>query len=84
MTLNVLQARSHFPALNSGYIFTDNAGGSQAAKEVKCGMIHKRWCGRAWRGTPKRAQLEEETLLTSLQLSWAIGTTYIYMFKFFK
>ena len=33
-TLNVLQARSHFPALNSGYIFADNAGGSQAAKEV--------------------------------------------------
>ena len=33
-TLNVFQARSHFPALNSGYIFADNAGGSQAAKEV--------------------------------------------------
>jgi selenocysteine lyase/cysteine desulfurase len=33
-TLNILQARSHFPALNSGYIFADNAGGSQAAKEV--------------------------------------------------
>ena len=33
-TLNVLQARSHFPALNSGYIFADNAGGSQAAKDV--------------------------------------------------
>ena len=32
--LNVFQARSHFPALNSGYIFADNAGGSQAAKEV--------------------------------------------------
>jgi hypothetical protein len=31
---NVFQARSHFPALNSGYIFADNAGGSQAAKEV--------------------------------------------------
>ena len=34
MILNVLQTRSHFPALNSGYIFADNAGGSQAAKEV--------------------------------------------------
>ena len=33
-TLNLFQARSHFPALNSGYIFADNAGGSQAAKEV--------------------------------------------------
>jgi len=33
-TLNVFQARSHFPALNSGYIFADNAGGSQAAKDV--------------------------------------------------
>ncbi|KAF8997914.1 pyridoxal phosphate-dependent transferase [Cyathus striatus] len=34
MTLNVAKARSHFPALDSGYIFADNAGGSQAAKEV--------------------------------------------------
>ena len=33
-TLNVLQARSHFPALNSGYIYADNAGGSQATKGV--------------------------------------------------
>jgi selenocysteine lyase/cysteine desulfurase len=33
-TLDAFQARSHFPALNSGFIFADNAGGSQAAKEV--------------------------------------------------
>ncbi|KAF9454405.1 PLP-dependent transferase [Macrolepiota fuliginosa MF-IS2] len=31
---NVTNARSHFPSLNSGYIFADNAGGSQAAKET--------------------------------------------------
>lgn len=31
---DVTNARSHFPALKSGYIFADNAGGSQAAKEV--------------------------------------------------
>jgi selenocysteine lyase/cysteine desulfurase len=33
-TLNVAKARSHFPALDSGFVFADNAGGSQAAKEV--------------------------------------------------
>ena len=33
-TLDVGQARSHFPALNSGFIFADNAGGSQATKGV--------------------------------------------------
>ncbi len=32
--LDVTNARSHFPSLNSGYIFADNAGGSQAAKET--------------------------------------------------
>jgi selenocysteine lyase/cysteine desulfurase len=32
--LDVAKARSHFPALVSGYIFADNAGGSQAAKPV--------------------------------------------------
>lgn len=31
---DVISARSHFPSLDSGYIFADNAGGSQAAKEV--------------------------------------------------
>ncbi|KAF8159241.1 pyridoxal phosphate-dependent transferase [Crassisporium funariophilum] len=31
---DVSKARSHFPALDSGFIFADNAGGSQAAKEV--------------------------------------------------
>ncbi|KDR80956.1 hypothetical protein GALMADRAFT_1116937 [Galerina marginata CBS 339.88] len=33
-SLDVEQARSHFPILATGYIFADNAGGSQAAKEV--------------------------------------------------
>ncbi|KIK62697.1 hypothetical protein GYMLUDRAFT_41615 [Collybiopsis luxurians FD-317 M1] len=33
-TLNVSQIRSHFPALKSGYIFADNAGGSQIPREV--------------------------------------------------
>ena len=33
-SLDVQRARSHFPALQSGFIFADNAGGSQAAKEV--------------------------------------------------
>jgi selenocysteine lyase/cysteine desulfurase len=33
-TLNVSQIRSHFPALDSGYIFADNAGGSQIPREV--------------------------------------------------
>jgi len=33
-TLDVELARSHFPSLKSGYIFADNAGGSQAAIEV--------------------------------------------------
>lgn len=32
--MDVEKARSHFPSLKSGYIFADNAGGSQAAKEV--------------------------------------------------
>lgn len=32
--LDVIKARSNFPALASGYIFADNAGGSQAAKSV--------------------------------------------------
>lgn len=31
---DVAKARSNFPALASGYIFADNAGGSQAAKVV--------------------------------------------------
>lgn len=34
MTFDVQQARSHFPALKSGFIFADNAGGSQCAKDV--------------------------------------------------
>lgn len=34
MTLDVEKARSHFPALKSGFIFGDNAGGSQCAVEV--------------------------------------------------
>lgn len=33
-SFDVAKARSHFPSLNSGFIFADNAGGSQAAKEV--------------------------------------------------
>lgn len=33
-TLDVAKARSSFPSLDSGFIFADNAGGSQAAKEV--------------------------------------------------
>ncbi|PPQ94697.1 hypothetical protein CVT25_009552 [Psilocybe cyanescens] len=33
-TLDVEKARLHFPILASGFIFADNAGGSQAAKEV--------------------------------------------------
>ena len=32
--LDVTKARSHFPALSGGYLFADNAGGSQCAKEV--------------------------------------------------
>jgi selenocysteine lyase/cysteine desulfurase len=31
---DVIKARSHFPSLKSGYIFADNAGGSQAAQEI--------------------------------------------------
>lgn len=31
---DVTNARSHFPSLKSGYIFADNAGGSQASQEV--------------------------------------------------
>jgi selenocysteine lyase/cysteine desulfurase len=33
-SFDVIKARSHFPSLNSGFIFADNAGGSQAAKLV--------------------------------------------------
>lgn len=33
-SLNIIQARSRFPSLASGYIFADNAGGSQCVKEV--------------------------------------------------
>jgi selenocysteine lyase/cysteine desulfurase len=32
--LDVAKARSYFPALASGYVFADNAGGSQATKFV--------------------------------------------------
>ncbi|KAF8624947.1 hypothetical protein AX17_006973 [Amanita inopinata Kibby_2008] len=32
--LDVSKARSHFPVLETGYIFADNAGGSQCAKDV--------------------------------------------------
>ncbi|PFH47633.1 hypothetical protein AMATHDRAFT_151647 [Amanita thiersii Skay4041] len=32
--LDVTQARLHFPALNSGFIFADNAGGSQCTKNI--------------------------------------------------
>lgn len=32
--LDIKHARSHFPALNSGHIYADNAGGSQIAKVV--------------------------------------------------
>ncbi|KAJ8079316.1 hypothetical protein PM082_021818 [Marasmius tenuissimus] len=32
--LDLEKARSHFPGLQSGYIFADNAGGSQCAKDV--------------------------------------------------
>jgi hypothetical protein len=42
MTLNVLQARSHFPALNSGYIFADNAGGSQVVDWPGFGSVRVR------------------------------------------
>ena len=34
MSLDIQKVRSHFPALKSGFIFADNAGGSQVAKEV--------------------------------------------------
>ncbi len=33
MTLDIDKARSQFPALKSGFIFADNAGGSQTAVE---------------------------------------------------
>lgn len=33
-TLDLTQVRSRFPALQSGYVFADNAGGSQTAKTV--------------------------------------------------
>ena len=32
--LDLEKARSHFPSLKSGYIFADNAGGSQCIKDV--------------------------------------------------
>ena len=32
--LDVEKARSQFPALKDGYIFADNAGGSQCLKDV--------------------------------------------------
>ena len=32
--LNTINARAHFPSLNSGYIYADNAGGSQVPREV--------------------------------------------------
>jgi selenocysteine lyase/cysteine desulfurase len=32
--LDVAKARSQFPSLDSGYIFADNAGGSQCTKQV--------------------------------------------------
>ncbi|GJE97863.1 PLP-dependent transferase [Phanerochaete sordida] len=34
MTLDIAQVRSSFPALKSGYIFADNAGGSQCLSDV--------------------------------------------------
>ncbi|KAI0051002.1 PLP-dependent transferase [Auriscalpium vulgare] len=34
MTSFINTARSHFPSLESGYIFADNAGGSQCARDV--------------------------------------------------
>ncbi|KAF8897311.1 pyridoxal phosphate-dependent transferase [Infundibulicybe gibba] len=33
-TFDVMKARSNFPSLSTGYIFADNAGGSQATKGV--------------------------------------------------
>ena len=33
-TFDVLAARAHFPALASGYLYADNAGGSQCAADV--------------------------------------------------
>ena len=33
-TLDVANARSQFPTLKGGFIFADNAGGSQCAKDV--------------------------------------------------
>ena len=34
MSLNIDQVRSHFPSLSSGYIFADNAAGSQVTHDV--------------------------------------------------
>jgi selenocysteine lyase/cysteine desulfurase len=34
MVLDINGVRSHFPALSSGFIFADNAGGSQILKDV--------------------------------------------------
>lgn len=34
MLLNIDQVRSQFPSLSSGYIFADNAGGSQVTQDV--------------------------------------------------
>ena len=37
-TLDIAKVRSHFPALSSGYIYADSAGGSQCLKEVVDGV----------------------------------------------
>ena len=34
VTLDISKAREAFPALKSGYVFADNAGGSQCLKDV--------------------------------------------------
>ena len=34
MSLNIEKVRSQFPSLSSGYIFADNAGGSQVIQDV--------------------------------------------------
>jgi len=34
MSLDIDQVRSQFPSLSSGYIFADNAGGSQVVQDV--------------------------------------------------
>ncbi|KAG7093214.1 hypothetical protein E1B28_006900 [Marasmius oreades] len=42
-TFDVQKARSHFPSLATGYIFGDNAGGSQCTKDV-ADRIHDYLC----------------------------------------